>query len=167
MKNQIVNAIYAVSENGVIGKDNDLPWKLRDDLKFFMNKTMGYPIIMGRKSFESLGKALPKRRNVVITRQANYAADKVEVVSSLEAAMELLQEEPEIFITGGAGVYKESIEKGYVNKIYETLVHAEVEGDTFFELPNPEEWEIIEVDARQADDRNEHAYTFRTLTKKA
>ena len=167
MKNQIVNAIYAVSENGVIGKDNDLPWKLRDDLKFFMNKTMGYPIIMGRKSFESLGKALPKRRNVVITRQANYAADKVEVVSSLEAAMVLLQEEPEIFITGGAGVYKESIEKGYVNKIYETLVHAEVEGDTFFELPNPEEWEIIEVDARQADDRNEHAYTFRTLTKKA
>ena len=163
---QIINAIYAVSENGVIGKDNDLPWKLRDDLKFFMNKTIGFPIIMGRKSFESLGKPLPKRRNIVISRNPDFMPEGVEVFSSLEDALEFLKDEPEIFITGGAGVYRETIEKGYVNRIFETLVHADVEGDTFFQLPNPEEWEIVEVDARQADDRNEFAFTFRTLIKK-
>jgi dihydrofolate reductase len=166
MEGQIINAIYAVSENGVIGKDNDLPWKLKDDLRFFMKKTMGFPIVMGRKSFDSLGKPLPKRRNVVVSRNPNFQAAGIEVAHSLEEALELLKDEPEIFITGGAGVYKESIEKGYVNRIYETLVHAEVEGDTFFELPDPDNWEIVAVDARQADERNEFAYTFRTLVRK-
>lgn len=166
MEGQIINAIYAVSENGVIGKDNDLPWKLRDDLKFFMKKTMGHPIIMGRKSFESLGKPLPKRRNIVVSRNSDFRPEGVEVYASLEAALEAVKGEGEVFITGGAGVYRESIEKGYVNRIYETLVHAEVEGDTFFSLPDPQNWEIVEVDARQADERNEYAYTFRTLEKK-
>ncbi|MCI4671467.1 MAG: dihydrofolate reductase [Bacteroidia bacterium] len=167
MNTQTIAAIYAVSENGVIGKDNDLPWKLKDDLKFFMNTTMGFPIIMGRKSFESLGKPLPKRRNIVISRNPTFNPEGVEMCRSLEEAIDLLKEEALIFITGGAGVYKESIDKGYVNKIFETLVHADVEGDTFFKLPNPDNWEITDVDARQADDRNEYAYTFRTLIKKA
>lgn len=167
MKDQIVNAIYAVSENGVIGKDNDLPWKLKDDLKFFMNKTVGFPIIMGRRSYQSLGKPLPRRRNIVVSRNPDFQPEGVEVYASLEEALDTLKEEPEVFITGGAGVYKESIEKGYVNRIYETLVHAEVEGDTFFELPDPENWEIVAVDARQADERNEYAYTFRTLKRKS
>ena len=85
---QIISAIYAVSENGVIGVDNDLPWRLPDDLKFFKSKTMGKPIIMGRKSFESIGKALPKRRNIVLTRNKDFHAEGVEIYQSLEAALE-------------------------------------------------------------------------------
>jgi len=165
MARQTISAIYAVSENGVIGKDGDLPWTLKDDLKFFMKTTTSHSIIMGRKSYEALGKALPNRRNIVITRQEDYQDDNIEVVHSLEDALELVKGESEVFITGGAGVYRESIEKGFVNKIYETLVHAEVEGDTFFKLPNPSEWEIVDVDAHQADERNEFAYTFRTLLR--
>ncbi|MEO0896891.1 MAG: dihydrofolate reductase [Bacteroidota bacterium] len=166
MPDQIVNAIYAVSENGVIGKENDLPWRLRDDLKFFMQTTLGFPVIMGRKSYDSLGKPLPKRRNIVVTRNTEFSAEGVEVVHSLEEAMELVKDEPEIFITGGATLYHESVAKGFVTRIYETLVHAEVEGDTHFSLPDPDAWEIIAVDARQADDRNEFAFTIRTMIPK-
>ena len=162
---QIISAIYAVSENGVIGKDNDLPWHLPNDFRFFKQYTMGKPILMGRKSFEALGKPLPGRRNIVITRNSNYQAEGVEIAHSLESAIALCKDAPEICISGGAGIYRLSIEKGYVDLIKETLVHAEVEGDTFFQLPNPEEWEIVEVDARQADDRHEFAYTFRTLKR--
>lgn len=163
MSQPLIVAIYAVSENGVIGKDNDLPWHLPNDLKHFKRLTKGKPILMGRKSFESLGKPLPHRRNIVITRNPDWQAAGVEVVHSLEEAIASCQGVPEICITGGAGIYRESIEKGFVSRIYETLVHAEVEGDTFFQLPYPEQWTITEVDAHQADDRHEFAYTFRTL----
>ena len=162
---QIISAIYAVSENGVIGVDNDLPWRLPNDLKFFKSKTIGKPIIMGRKSFESIGKALPKRRNIVLTRNKDFHAEGVEIYQSLEAALEACKDEPEVCITGGAGVYEKAINEGYVNLIYETLVHAEIEGDTYFKLANPQEWKIVEVDARQADEKHEYAYTFRTLKK--
>lgn len=160
---QTVAAIYAVSENGVIGLNNELPWKLPGDMRFFMKKTRGHTVIMGRKSYESLGKPLPRRRNIVITRQANFSAAGCEVVHSLEAALEACKQDPLVWITGGAGIYQESIEKGYVQVICETLVHAEVDGDVFFKLPNPESWEIIETTACQADEKNEYAYTFRTF----
>lgn len=163
---QLISAIYAVSENGVIGKDNALPWHLPNDLKHFKSKTKGKSIIMGRKSFESLGKALPNRRNIVVSRNPAFKAEEIEVAHSLEEAIAMCQGEEEVCITGGAGVYKESIEKGYVSRIYETLVHAEVEGDTYFFLKNEEDWEVIEVMACQADARHEHAYTFRTLARK-
>ena len=162
---QTITAIYAVSENGVIGIDNDLPWHLPQDLKHFKQLTLGKPILMGRKSFESLGKALPRRRNIVITRNLEFTAPGIEIAHSLEAAIALCAGEPEICITGGAGIYRESIEKGYVSRIYETLVHAEVEGDTHFALADRDTWNITEVDARQADERHEYAYTFLTLEK--
>ncbi|MEM7370703.1 MAG: dihydrofolate reductase [Bacteroidota bacterium] len=162
---QLIFAIYAVSENGVIGKNNQLPWHLPNDLKHFKAKTQGKPILMGRKSFESLGKALPKRRNIVISRNPSFTAPGIEVAHSLEEAIQLCHAEPEICITGGALIYRESIEKGFVSRIYETLIHAEVDGDTFFHLSNEDEWTITEVDARQADERHAFAYTFRTLEK--
>lgn len=162
---QIISAIYAVSENGVIGVDGDLPWHLPNDLKFFKSKTLNKPIIMGRKSFESIGRALPKRRNIVLTRNKDFRADKVEVYHSLEEAIAACADEPEICITGGAGVYVKAISEGHVNLIYETVVHGEFEGDTYFQLPKPDTWKIIEVDAQQADDRHDYAYTFRTLKK--
>jgi len=162
---QIISAIYAVSENGVIGIDGDLPWHLPNDLKFFKSKTLGKPIIMGRKSFESIGKALPKRRNIVLTSNKEFQAENIEVYHSLKEAIAACADEPEICITGGGGVYHKAISEGYVNLIYETLVHGEFEGDTFFNLQDPENWEIIEVDARQADDQHDYAYTFKTLKK--
>lgn len=160
-------AIYAVSENGVIGKNNDLPWKLPSDMRHFMRSTKGKTVVMGRKSFESIDcKPLPKRRNIIITSQKDYQAPGAEVVHSLEEAIELAKTDGEIWITGGAGVYEESIKKGFVNLIYETLVHAEVDGDVHFHFPNREEWKITDVDAHQADDKNEFAFTIRTLEKK-
>lgn len=160
-------AIYAVSENGAIGKDNDLPWQLPADMKHFMRSTLGKTIIMGRRSFESIDcKPLPRRRNIVITRQANYQAEGAEVASSLEAAIALAAQEEEVWITGGAGVYEEAIEKGLVTRIYETLVHADVDGDVFLRRPDPKDWEIVEVESFQADDKNEFAFTIRTLERK-
>ncbi|MEO1451216.1 MAG: dihydrofolate reductase [Bacteroidota bacterium] len=163
---QEVLAIYAVSENGVIGKEMDLPWHLPNDLRHFKALTLHRPIIMGRKSFASIGKPLPKRRNIVLTRQADFKAEGVEVVSSLEAAMELVKEEAVVCITGGAGVYKEAFEKNLVTKVHETLVHADVEGDVHFSLPNSEAWKIADFKAHQADAQHEFAYTFRTFIKK-
>lgn len=162
---RIVAAIYAVSENGIIGRNNQLPWHLPGDMRFFMRKTRGNTVIMGRKSFESLGKPLPNRRNIVITRQADFVAAGCEVVHSLESALQLSENDAEVWITGGAGVYQEAIEKGYVDLVFETLVHAEVDGDVAFSLPDPSSWEIIATDARQADAKNEFAYTFRTLAQ--
>ncbi|MEL6135216.1 MAG: dihydrofolate reductase [Bacteroidota bacterium] len=101
MSQPLIVAIYAVSENGVIGKDNDLPWKLPKDLKHFMNLTLGKCVIMGRKSFDALGqKPLPRRRNIIVTRQADYHAEGVEVAHSLEAAIEMCKDEAEICISG-------------------------------------------------------------------
>lgn len=162
---QIIAAIYAVSENGVIGKNNQLPWHLPEDFQFFKQKTQGHTIIMGRKSYESLGKALPKRRNIVITRNKAFQTPDCEVVHSLEEALEMSKNDEIVFIIGGAGVYTESIDKGYVNVIYETLVHADVEGDVIFELSNRDKWEVEEAESFQADERHEFAFTIRKLVR--
>ena len=163
---QEVIAIYAVSENGVIGKDNDLPWHLPEDFRHFKRHTKGKTIIMGRKTFDSLGKPLPHRRHIVVTRNPSYQAKGIEIVHSLSEAMELTREDSEVFIIGGAGLFQDAFEQDLIDKIYLTTVHAEVEGDVIFHLPNEEQWEITEVDARQADDKNEYAFTFKTLVKK-
>jgi len=161
----MIAAIYAVSENHVIGRDNDLPWHLPGDLKFFKRTTLDKPIIMGRKTYESIGKALPRRRNIVLTRQQGWQAEGVEVFHSLSDALAACAEEPETLIIGGAALFKEAFEGELVGRIYQTLVHAEVEGDIIFPLPTPEAWKIVAVDAHQADDKNEYAYTFRTLER--
>ena len=159
---QEINAIYAISENGVIGKDNEIPWRLSNDLKRYKSLTIDKPIIMGRKTFESIGKPLPRRRNIVITRNQEFQAGGIEVAHSLEEALVLCQNDPQVWIVGGAGIYQEAMKKGLINYIYETLVHAEIEGDTFFSIPDEDKWEIVEVDSRQADEKNEFAYTYRT-----
>ena len=163
---QEINVIYAISENGVIGKDNGIPWRLSNDLKRYKALTIDKPIIMGRKTFESIGRPLPRRRNIVITRNFDYQAEGIEVVHSLEAAIGLCGDVPQIWIVGGAGIYKEAINKRLVTKIYETLVHADIEGDTFFQIPHEENWEIVEVESHQSDEKNEYAYTYRTWAKK-
>lgn len=128
----IPSLISAMSINGVIGNDGTLPWHFPSDLKYFKEKTLGKPVIMGRKTFEAEGmpKPLPKRRNIIVTRNQNYNTPyKVEVVHSLDQAINLCNEE-EIFIIGGAQLYKEAID--IVDKLYITFINEEYEGDTFF-----------------------------------
>ncbi len=164
---QLISAIYAVSENDVIGVEGDLPWHLPGDLKFFKHTTLDKPIIMGRKTYQSIGRALPRRRNLVLTRQLGFEAKGIEVFSNLEEALVACSDAPEVVIIGGAALYKEAFTKGLVGRVYQTLVHAEVDGDTYFSLPDPDDWEIDWVEAQQADEKNEFAYTFRRLERKS
>lgn len=164
---QKINAVYAVSENGVIGNRNELPWHLPDDFRYFKTLTSGKPVIMGRKTSQSLGKPLKGRRNIVISRQPDFAPEGFEVAHSLEAALALCAQDPEISVIGGADVYRQAFAAGIITHVYETLVHADVEGDAHFSLPNRDQWEVKSVDARQADEKNEYAYTFLVLEKAA
>lgn len=151
----MINLIVATSKNGVIGNDNSLIWHLPADLKHFKNLTTGKTIIMGRKTYESIGKALPNRRNIVITRQDDYDPDDCEVVSSLEEALLLCGEN--CFIIGGGEIYKQSID--IADKIYLTLIDENFEGDTYFPKITSE-WFISSKIDRKSDDKNKYNYSF-------
>ena len=155
----IVSAIAAVAENRVIGKDNDLIWRLPNDLKFFKTHTSGHAIIMGRKTWESMGRPLPKRTNIVITRNAGYEAPGAVVVTSMDAALEKAAElnETEAFIIGGGEIYRQSMP--LINKLYYTHVHATVDGDTYFPEVNWSGWMEIDRTDHPADDRHDHAFS--------
>ena len=144
-----------MSKNRVIGNNNQLIWKLSSDLKRFKELTTGNPIVMGRKTFESIGKPLPNRRNIIITRNNDYIVEGCEIVSSLEEA--LLLTNNNCFIIGGGEIYKQALD--ITDKIYLTLVHKDFEGDTIFpELSK--EWAKISRKDFEADDKNEHKYSF-------
>ncbi|MEM9171153.1 MAG: dihydrofolate reductase [Pseudomonadota bacterium] len=147
----IVSLIVAVSDNGVIGKDNALPWRLPADLKYFKRVTMGKPIVMGRKTWESIGKPLPCRRNIVVTRNVDFAADGAEVVNSLEAALASLNEMTEVMIIGGAQIYAAAMT--HVDRVYLTRVHVDIEaGDAFFPTLDESQWfAVSEQFVRGAD----------------
>ena len=161
----LLSLIFARSENDAIGLENDLPWRISGDLKWFKKLTTGHTIIMGRKTFESIGKPLPQRRHIVVTRDKSWTADGVEVVHSIEEAIRRVAGEDEAFIIGGATIYRQVLEAGQAGKVYETLVHAEVDGDTFLEFRPGNDWKLVDVQANQADAKNEFAYTFRTWEK--
>jgi len=151
----MVKIIVATSKNRVIGNDNKLIWKLSSDLKRFKELTTGNPVVMGRKTFESIGKPLPNRRNIIITRNENYEVDGCEIVSSLEEAFLLTNND--CFIIGGGEIYKQSIE--VADKIYLTLVDCEVNGDTFF--PDIDStWKKISRKDFESDEKNEYRYSF-------
>ena len=151
----MIKIIVATSKNKVIGNNNELIWKLSSDLKRFKELTTGHPVVMGRKTYESIGKPLPNRRNIIITRNLEYEVNGCEVVSSLEEA--LLLSNNDCFIIGGGEIYKQSLE--VADKIYLTLVHKDFEGDTTFpELGK--EWATIDTKDFDADDKNEYNYSF-------
>ena len=164
--------IAARAENGVIGKDNDLPWRLSDDLKHFKSTTKGCPVIMGRKTWESLPRRpLPGRDNIVLSRDAQYAAPDARVFTSTLAAVETARSlarasgKSEIFVTGGSAVYSEALPMA--DRLYITEVETSVEGDARF--PDFDESEFKEVQAQRnlADEKNEFAFTIRTLDRLA
>ncbi len=159
MKTPEINFIVAVANDNAIGKDNKLAWHLPADLKFFKETTMGCPIIMGRKTYESIGRPLPGRRNVVVTRNSNYQVEGIEVVGSVEKAMEAVKNETKIFVIGGSEIFSQMLAKAtfiYVTRI-DILIN---EADVFFPELNPLEWKLIWEEKHLADEKNKFNYTF-------
>jgi len=159
----IVTIVVAISENHVIGKDNKLLWYLPNDLKHFKEITSGHTVIMGRKTFDSVGKPLPRRRNIIITRQP-ITIEGCEVVNSIEAALALCADEDEVFIVGGAEIYRQSMH--LTDRIYLTIVHKPYDGDSFFPEINKNEWKEVFREDHQPDEKNIIPYSFITYEKR-
>jgi dihydrofolate reductase len=160
----MISSIVAVAENNVIGKDNDLIWKLPRDMKHFKETTTGHYIIMGRKTFESNGRPLPNRTNVIITRDKNFIAEGCIVVHSMEQALKEAKNDPEAFIIGGGVIYE--LAMPFVDRIYLTKIHHFFEGDTFFPELNMDEWVEVEKRNFEPDEKNKYPFTILTLDRK-
>ena len=154
----ILSLIVAVSKNNVIGVDNRLLWHMPADLKHFKNTTMGSPVIMGRKTYESIGKPLPGRTNIVVTRNEDFEADGCTVANTLQEAVDLCEKEKEVFIIGGGEVYKQAIHAA--DRIYITRIDHLFEGDTHFPEINFSEWKLVKYEKHHADEKNQYEYSF-------
>ncbi len=154
----MITMIAAIGSNNAIGKDNELLWHLPNDLKRFKKVTAGHHVIMGRKTYESLGRPLPNRTNIIISRNENYTAEGCVVVSSLEAALAAATADPNPFILGGAQIYTQAMPLADVLDI--TLVNANLEADAFFPEIDPKVWKEVSREDHQADDRHAYDYSF-------
>ncbi|MBI3615427.1 MAG: dihydrofolate reductase [Candidatus Omnitrophica bacterium] len=160
----IISLVVAVSQNGVIGKNNRLPWKLPADLKRFKQLTMNHPILMGRKTFESIGKPLPGRTNIVITHQKDFACCGCLTASSIEKGLQLCENADEVFVIGGASIYEQSLP--LADRIYLTRIHQDFEGDTRLFNLDKSAWQEIFREDFKSDTGNKYPYSFVTLKKK-
>ncbi|MGZ3871781.1 MAG: dihydrofolate reductase [Mucilaginibacter sp.] len=158
----ILTIVVAISENHAIGKDNKLLWHLPKDLKHFKDITTGHTVIMGRKTYDSVGKPLPNRRNIIITRQ-DITINGCEVVNSLEAAIALCEDEEEVFIVGGAEIYRQAIK--LTDRIYLTVVHQQFEADSFFPEIDTKAWKEVYREDHQPDEKNLLPYSFITYER--
>ena len=159
----MISIVVAASLNNVIGVDGELPWRLSDDLKRFKALTMGKPIVMGRLTYESIGRALPGRQNIIITRQADYTAEGCDVVDSPEAAIQAAGGAAEVMVIGGGHIYKEFLP--IADRIYLTRVAAVVEGDTFLPKLDERAWRQIARDEHTANEVNDHDFAVITLER--
>lgn len=158
-----LSIVVAAAENGVIGSDNRLPWRLPDDLKRFKALTLGKPVVMGRRTWDSIGRPLPLRTNIVVSRRPDLRIQGCTVVGSLEQAILASAGAPEVMVIGGAEIYRQVL--GSTTTIHLTRVHASVAGNVYFpELPR-EEWAQTDVQHHPADDRHEYAFSFVTLQR--
>jgi dihydrofolate reductase len=154
-----LSMIVATADNGIIGNDNQMPWHLPADLAYFKKVTLGKPIIMGRKTFESIGRPLPGRRNIVISRNGQYNATGVECVTSVEAALELVNDVEEIMVIGGGAIYQHCMP--FATRLYVTHIKADIAGDTQFpQFDTAVEWQKTSGDLFQADDKNNYDLDF-------
>lgn len=162
----LLSIIVAVSENGVIGLDNQLIWRLPDDLKRFKQLTLGHPMIMGRKTFESIGKPLPGRQSIIITRDKNFSFEGTIVVNTLEDAIEAAKQTgtDEAFVVGGGEIYNQV--QPLCDKLYITEVHTDIEGDTFFKIENPELWKESERIHHKSDEKHAISFDFVDFVRK-
>lgn len=156
----MITIIAAIGNNNELGKDNDLIWHLPADLKRFKQVTTGHTIIMGRNTFESIGKPLPNRRSVIITRNTDYTQEGCEVVHSLEDAISLVKKDEHAFIIGGAQIYKESLEKALVDQLDITKVHENFDADVFFPEIKESVWKEFSKQDFKADAKNKHDFSF-------
>jgi len=154
-----------MARNRVIGRDNALPWRLSEDLKRFKATTLGKPILMGRKTFESIGRPLPGRTNIVLTRDLTWRAEGVDVVRSVEQALQLVQGAAELAVIGGAEIYR--ITLPVAHRIYLTRVEADITGDTWFPELDGTQWDEVQLGAHPADERNQYPVSFLVLDRRA
>jgi len=160
----IVSIIVALAENGVIGIENRLPWHLPGDMKWFRRHTLGKPVVMGRKTFESLGRPLPERHNIVVTADTAYRADGATVVHSIDEALRAAGDAPEVMIIGGESFYRQMLPR--TDRLILTLVHADVAGDAWFPPFDWNDWREVERGDHPADDKNPYAFSFLILERK-
>lgn len=158
----IVALIVAMTRNGVIGKDNAMPWHLPADLAYFKQTTLGKPIVMGRNTFNSIGRALPGRRNIIVSQSLNEAPIGTEVVPSPEAALALLAAEPEVMVMGGGQLYQAFLPLS--QRLYLTQIEADIEGDTYFPF-QAAAWQLESEQLRPSDERNEYDCRFQVYKK--
>ena len=157
-----ISIIVAAADKGVIGKRGGLPWYLPAEMAYFKRNTMRHPIIMGRKTHESIGRALPGRNNIVISRNANYVAEGCIVVNSLDEALAAAGDADEVFIIGGESIYQQALP--IADRIYLTKVRAAITGDKFFRY-DPKDWQQVFSEKHTADAKNKYAYEFTVLTR--
>jgi len=160
----IISIIVAIGNNRVIGIKNALPWNLPADMEHFRQKTWGKPVIMGQKTFESIGKPLAGRTNIIITLDKNYKAPECIIVHSIEECLEAAKEFEEVMIIGGASIYKQFLP--LANRMYLTLVYGDFDGDFYFPEWDSNEWQEVERIEREADKNNQYRLSFVTLERK-
>ena len=158
-----LSIVAALSDNKVIGLNNQLPWHMPADLKRFKALTLNKPVIMGRKTYESIGKPLPKRDNIIITRNADYRVDGCQVLPSLNVAMAICSQQEEVMIMGGASIYTYALP--LTERMYLTLIHTTMKGDTFFPEWRADEWQETAREEHLADNKNIYDYSFVTLER--
>ncbi|MBM7647913.1 dihydrofolate reductase [Bacillus ectoiniformans] len=160
----MISFIWAMDKNGLIGKDNQLPWKLPEDLKFFKETTMGSPIVMGRKTFESIGRPLPGRENIILTRDYSYEAQGCTVVHSLDELWKKAADSDEFFITGGSEIFKKTLP--FAERLYVTVIDEAFVGDTYFPPLDWNQWTLISEKKGLKNEKNPYDYYFRIYEKK-
>jgi dihydrofolate reductase len=160
----VISLIVAVADSGAIGRDNTLPWHLPEDLKRFKRITMGKPIVMGRKTYESIGKALPGRHNIVVTRSPDYRREGITVVHGVDTALAAAGEEPEIMVIGGAELFRLFLP--LASRIHLTRVHGEIAGDIHWPALDERDWEVVERERHEADERHVYPMTFEVWAKR-
>jgi len=153
-----ITLIAAVAENSAIGKGNKMLWHLPDDFRYFRRNTLGHSVVMGRRTFESIGKPLPGRRNIVLTRQADWMAEDVDVANSVNDVLTYCRDEREIFVIGGADLYRQMLP--LAQKILLTRVHASPDGDAFFPEISEAEWTLARQEHHPKDERHAYDFTF-------
>ncbi len=159
-----LSIIAAMSASRVIGNNNNLPWRLPADLKRFKNLTMGHHLIMGRKTFESIGQPLPGRTTVVISHQTDYAPAGVLVAHSIDQALQLVAGDNEVFVAGGAQIYQQMLPRA--DRLYLTSIHEEFEGDTDFPEYEESDWQLISEENQEPDEKTPYPYSFLVYERK-
>ena len=159
-----ISLVVAASKNNVIGRDGALPWHLPDDLRHFKRLTTGKPVIMGRRTFESIGRPLPNRHNLVMTRDADYVAEGCDVVTSVSEALDAAAGAGEVMVIGGGQVYRDFLPRA--DRIYLTRVQADVDGDTHFPEIGEAEWLLVSTEHHAADDRHDYAFDLMVFERR-